>query len=72
MMQNTPVKIISKFWSDDKRKKSVVYESNSVLMVDFFYDEYPIAVRHFKGKSIHYAEDAAENYTLGILQLGGH
>jgi hypothetical protein len=26
---------------------------------------------HFPGRSIHYVEDAAENWTLGIKQLNG-
>lgn len=64
-------KVISEFFSDDSSKKSIVtLDCNTqCYFVDFFKDKEKIATEFFPGKSIHFVEDAAENYVVGIKDV---
>ena len=64
-------KNISQFFCDKSERKAVVglMIEPQVYYVDFYEDDNIIETRTFPGKSLHYVEDAAENYIFGILQL---
>lgn len=67
------VEIISEYWSDDgKLKADVVVVDNDGLrhnMVYFYVDGQFVGSETYEGRSIHYYEDAAENYVLGVKTL---
>jgi hypothetical protein len=46
-----------------------VCEEGEKLFVDFYRDEILLDSREVTGHSIQYAQDIAENYTLGILRI---
>ena len=62
---------VSTFLSADLCKKAVVCVDSKACyyFVDFYFDEKYIDTTAFPGKSLRYVEDAAENYTLGILNV---
>jgi hypothetical protein len=62
---------ISTFWSDSRNKKAVVCADNKACyyFVDYFIDEMFINSVSYPGKSLRWAEDCAENFTLGILDV---
>ena len=64
-------KIISKFWDPDHTKQAIVgVDSNTqCYYVEFYNDDKLVETKMFPGKSLYYVEDAAENYTLGILNV---
>ena len=67
------VTVISTYYSDEQQgaRAEVVKQPDSYQikyydpMGDLFFTE------DFAGKSVHYVEDAAENWALGIKQLNG-
>ena len=68
-------KVLSEFWSDDSYKKALVFvDANTQCYFVEFYDVHLSGLKivdtiSYPGKSLRYAEDAAENYTLGILNV---
>lgn len=62
---------LSEFYSDDKKKKAVIqFDSNTqVHWVDYYKEDKLLISLPYIGKSIYYVEDAAENFTLGILNV---
>jgi hypothetical protein len=70
MMMNN-IKNISTFWSEDHSKKARVNVDHSSLCysVDYFLDEKHVNTVLYPGKSLYFVEDAAENYTMGILNV---
>ena len=48
---------------------SDLFEKNGVYGCDFYNDGVLIATELYAGKSIHFAESAAENYVDGIKQI---
>ena len=48
---------------------SDLFEKNGVYGCDFYKDGVLIASELYAGKSIHFAESAAENYVDGIKQI---
>jgi len=62
-------KLISEYYSDDMKLKSVVYMVDKVAGVKYYRDNLLIDSQTYPHNSIHYAEDAAENYVMGILKL---
>jgi hypothetical protein len=56
-------------YSDDFRLMAQVCEEGEKLFVDFYRDEILLDSREVTGHSIQYAQDIAENYTLGILRI---
>ena len=68
-------KVISEYWSDDHYKKALVcVDSNTQCYFVECYDVHLSGVKivetlAFPGKSIHFAESAASNYTSGIYNV---
>ena len=60
---------LSEFWSDDKSKTASIILDNGTYGVEFYENNELIEYRTFPNKSLRYAEDAAENFTLGILNF---
>lgn len=59
--------IISEYWSDDSNKHAVVSLLNSRYLIDFYENDVYVhtAIQSYQDKSLHYVEDAAENFVLG-------
>ena len=49
--------------------KSDLFESNGVYGCDYYKNGVLIATELYAGKSVHFAESAAENYVDGIKQV---
>ena len=66
-----PSKEISKFWDPDHTKMAVVSVETKLCSyyIDFYKDDKLIETVHYPNKSLYFVEDAAENYTLGILNV---
>jgi hypothetical protein len=68
-------KVISTFWSNDNYKKALVcVDVNSQCYFVECYDVHLSGLKivdsiSFPGKSLHYAESAASNFTTGILNV---
>jgi hypothetical protein len=64
---------ISTFWSDDRSRKAVVNVDNKAhyYFVDYFINEAFIGAVPYPNKSLRWAEDCAENFTLKILYPDG-
>jgi hypothetical protein len=60
--------VISEFYSDDGTKNSVVSidKNTQCYFVEYYLEKKKINTEFYPGKSIHFAEDAAENYVCGI------
>ena len=57
------------FWGDGNGRKADVGRTGDSWGVRFYKDNMWIKDEVYKGKSESYAEDAAENYTLGIKDV---
>ena len=68
-MMSNRWKTISTHWSDDRSRKANVNVDNArcCYFVDYYEEDRFVKSIAYPGKSIHWAEDCAENYTLGIL-----
>jgi len=63
-------KLISEFYSDDKTRRAEVHLlSDGIPQVFFFEGEEIVEVEFYSGHTLEYAEDAAENWCLGIKKL---
>ena len=64
------MKVISEFFSPsgDLQSKVCLTEVN-VATVEFYRDDELVATREFPNNTIQYAEDAAENFVMGIGQF---
>ena len=49
--------------------KSDLFESNGVYGCDYYRDGVLVLTEMYEGKSVHYAQSAAENYADGIKQV---
>jgi hypothetical protein len=60
---------ISTHWSDDRARKATVNvdRARCCYFVDYFLNDVFVRSIPYPGKSVHWAEDVAENYTTGIL-----
>lgn len=58
---------LSEYYSEDRQRKAVINLIKETLSVDFYQNEEYIWTIEYPDKSIHYVEDAAENYVLGIF-----
>jgi len=57
-------------WSEDKTKSATIFlHSENMYGVHFMRDCAIVETRYFPGKSIHYAESAAENWLIGVLDF---
>jgi hypothetical protein len=68
-MKQETMMTLSEFWSDDKSKTATIILDNGTYGVEFYENNELIEYRAFPNKSLRYAEDAAENFTLGILNF---
>ena len=57
------------FWGDDNGRKADVGRTGNSWGVRFYKDKMWVKDEVYKGKSESYAEDAAENYVLGIKDV---
>ena len=64
-------KPVSEFYNDDRSKKAIVNIDIKAqyYFIDFYDNKTYINTISYPGKSYNYVEDAAENYTLGILNV---
>ena len=61
--------LLHQYWSDDKSKKAEVYVTDSGYGCRYYEDHMWKKDIVYKNHSESYAESAAENYVLGILEL---
>lgn len=61
---------LSRFYSADKSKMAVVSSINggTSYVIDLYENDILVDYMTIVGKSAHYADDAAENYVLGIYK----
>ena len=66
-----PSKEISKFWDFDHTKMAVVNvdTKSCCYFIDFYEGDKLIDTIFYPNNSLYFVEDAAENYTLGILNV---
>lgn len=59
--------VISEYFSEDNNKKAVVSIFEGRYVIDFYVnEEYNHSILNaYQDKSLHFVEDAAENYVLG-------
>ena len=67
-----PSKEISKFWDEDHTKMAVVSvdTKSCCYFVEYYDNDKLIDTTFYPNKSLYFVEDAAENYTLGVLNVG--
>ena len=65
------LKLQSIQYSADSIRKAVVYttQKGDVPLVEFFENDIKIRSRKFENHNLRYAEDAAENYINGLLDV---
>lgn len=61
--------IIKVFYSDDLRRKALVLHGFECFYVDFYLDDVMIDSRKIVDHTLRYAEDTAENFTLGVIDV---
>lgn len=59
---------LSEYYSDDGSNKAVVIEHDGRYSIDFYENNRYNHSIMYNDKSLHYVEDAAENYALGIFK----
>jgi len=59
---------LSEYYSDDMTNKAVVVEHDGRYLIDFYENNKYNHTIMYNDKSLHYVEDAAENYALGIFK----
>ena len=62
-------KILSEHFSDDGSRHATIKLVDEHFVIDFYLDNKYYHTIEFQNKSIHYAEEAAENWALGIKIL---
>lgn len=64
-------KEITEFYDTDRVKTAKVFIDTKTCcyFIDFYDNEKYVDTLHYPNKSYHYVESAAENYTLGILDV---
>ena len=62
---------ISEYYKDDSTvSKAVVLKNSTGYFIEYYDDDgIMFHTEAFDGKSLHYVEDAAENWVLGIKKL---
>ena len=61
---------VAVFVSDYNHRKALVYKLKEGCYVEFYLQEQKVREEYYMGKSQQYHETAAENYVLGIKNLG--
>ncbi len=62
------MKELNSFISADKDRRAIVYECKQGHKVECYQESYLVRTILLPDKSIHYAEDTAENWVTGIIQ----
>lgn len=57
---------VSEHWSDDGKRSAILYDSNNGYRVECYERSRMMKEIDLSGKSLYYAEDACENWCLGI------
>lgn len=60
---------ISYYLSDDETCKSVVSVDGEKFIVEYYENGRLLEVEEYTDKSIHFVEDAAENFVLGVKKF---
>ena len=60
---------VTKFWSDDQTKIAEVVLADGVPRIKMYKNDKLVGCEDFPNNTLQYAEDAAENYVLGIKKL---
>lgn len=55
------------YYSEDRTKHCVLSLQQDIFVVEFFQNNISLGEIAYAGRSVHYAKDAATNYTQGIL-----
>ena len=71
MMQETMI-TLNEYSNKDKTKTATIVLEDGTYGVEFYENNELIEYRTFPNKSLRYAEDAAENFALGILRFDPH
>jgi hypothetical protein len=61
------MKIIKKFQSRDNTKNALIGLSDEIFIVEFYEFGKRVGEIEYTDKSYHYVEDAAENWTTGVM-----
>jgi len=59
---------VKTFNSPDSVRKGVVYEKDQGHVVEFYENDLLVRTLMLSDKSVYYAQDAAENWTLRIIK----
>lgn len=63
------MKLISEYWSEDGDLSAMVHLDDETPVVDFYRNNRIIKSETFTDHALCYAQDAAENYVMGILKI---
>lgn len=63
------MQFLSEYCSNDETKKAVVLNLDGTPVVEFYLNETKLETRSMANNTFQYAEDAAENYVMGILKI---
>lgn len=66
MIVKTPTHFLSEFYSDDKKRKATLYMDKYHYVVNLYEDNELKKVELLTDKSIHFAEDLAENFVMYV------
>lgn len=55
---------------DNRSKSAVIWRDQNGFWVDLYYETHPCKLINVNEHSIHYAEDAAENWVMGYSDFG--
>ena len=61
--------IINTFYSDDLKRRARVVRGFECFYVDFYLDDVIIDSRRLSDCTLRYAEDTAENFVLGVIDV---
>lgn len=61
------MKKLETYYSEDRTKHSTIFLQKETFVVKFYEHNVKLGEIEYTDKSIHYVEDAAINYTQGIL-----
>jgi hypothetical protein len=64
--------VISEYYNKDNQSKAVVVKNRNGYSIEYYgMNGLIFHTEKFEGHSLHYVENAAENWTLGIKVLNG-
>lgn len=60
---------VTVIYDKETLRKAEVFLNNDVYSIDYYQGDVLLRTEHFQGKSIHFVEDAAENFVVGIKNV---